>query len=74
MGSLNSKDLLKAGWALEGEYEDILKRKADNRNLLRLMDANGGLDEKEQAELKELYPPRERAPRSAESETPEPEE
>jgi hypothetical protein len=65
MGSLNSKDLLKAGWKLEEEYEEILKRKADNRTLLRLMESNDGLDEKEQEELKELYPLRERKRKDA---------
>ena len=73
MGSLNSKDLLKEGWKLDEEYDGLLERKRSNRDLLRLMEANDGLDEKEKAELAELYPLRERKVKDGDVE-PEPEE
>jgi hypothetical protein len=74
MGSLNSKDLLKTAWQIDEEYEAILERKRQNRDLLRLMDANGGLDEKEQSELVELYPVRQRKNKDADPVVDEPEE
>jgi hypothetical protein len=63
MGSLNSGDLLKVGWKLEEEYEKLIEAKQANRDLLRLMQSNDGLNEKEEAELVELYPPRKRTPK-----------
>lgn len=58
MGKIDTAELVKKAKELKQENTQLVAERRENRELLRLLDSNDQLTEKESEEVNAIYPPR----------------